>query len=79
MNKEYDISTLHSDAPTEQLYISTERFSIPKVVAKITLCGVFTIAIREGMDWNPPTLEQIKNLKEMLNIDVELIGETDES
>lgn len=29
------------------------------------------------MDWTPPTPEQIKNLKEMLNIDVELIGEND--
>ena len=30
------------------------------------------------MDWNPPTPEQIKNLKEMLNIDVKLIGEDDD-
>lgn len=57
----------------EECYISTERPHIPKVVAKITLCGVFTIAISEGVGWHPPTQEQIKNLKEMLNIDVELM------
>lgn len=52
---------------------------IPKVIAKITLCGALTIGITEDMNWNPPTLEQIKNLKETFNIDVELIGEIDES
>lgn len=71
MNKEYDISTLHSGAPIERLHI-------PKVIARITLCGAFVMEINEGMNWNPPTTEQIKNLKEMLNIDVRLIGETDE-
>ena len=30
------------------------------------------------MDWNSPTPEQIKNLKEILNIDVKLIGEDDD-
>lgn len=30
------------------------------------------------MNWDPPTPEQIKNLKEMLNIDVKLIGEDDD-
>lgn len=55
-----------------------QKFIISKVVAKITLCGVFEMEVYDYMDWNPPTQEQIKNLKEMLNIDVELIGETDE-
>ena len=71
MNEKCYISTLHSDAPIDRLN--------PKVIAKITLCGVFTVEICEGTNWNPPTPEQIKNLKEMLNIDVELIGKTDES
>lgn len=51
---------------------------IPKVIAKITCCGAFRINVYDYMDWNPPTPEQIKNLKEMLNIDVELIGEDDD-
>ena len=72
MNNGYYISTLQSDVPVE-------RVRIPKVIAKITLCGAFAMEINEGMNWNPPTLEQIKNLKEMLNIDVKLIGEDDES
>lgn len=70
MNKEYDISTLHSDAPIERLHV-------PKVIARITLCGAFVVEINEGMNWDPPTPEQIKNLKEMLNIDVRLIEEDD--
>ena len=70
MNNGYYISTLQSDAPVE-------RVRIPKMIAKITLCGAFTMEIYSYMDWNPLTPEQIKNLKEMLNIDVELIGEND--
>lgn len=47
--------------------------SMPKVIAKIAICGVIKIDVYDYMDWNPPTPEQIKNLKEILNIDVELI------
>ena len=53
-------------------------FSIPKVIAKITICGVIKLDVHDYMDWNPPTPDQIKNLKEMLNIDVKLIGEDDD-
>ena len=52
-----------------------QKFIIPKPIAKITLCGAFEIPVYDYMNWNAPTPEQIKNLKEMLNIDVELIGE----
>lgn len=55
--------------------VSSASIRIKKVIAKITLCGVFEMAVYDYMNWNPPTPEQIKNLKEMLNIDVELIGE----
>ena len=48
---------------------------IPKTIARVTICGALIVAITEDMDWNPPTPEQIKNLKEMLNIDVRLIEE----
>ena len=59
--------------------IEGQKFIVPKVIAKITLCGAFEIPVYDYMNWNPPTPEQIKNLKEMLNIDVKLIGEDDES
>lgn len=72
MNNGYYISTLQSDAPVG-------RVSIPKTIARVTICGALIVAITEDMNWNPPTPEQIKNLKEMLNIDVELIGEENES
>ena len=71
MNKKYYISTSQSNAPVDQLHI-------PRVIAKITICRALTIEVYDYMDWNPPTPEQIKNLKELLNIDVKLIGETDE-
>ena len=58
--------------------IEGQKFIASKVVAKITLCGVFEMAVYDYMNWNPPTPEQIKNLKEMLNIDVKLIGEDDD-
>lgn len=49
-------------------------FSTSKVIAKITICGVINLNVYDCTNWNPPTPDQIKNLKEMLNIDVELIG-----
>lgn len=52
--------------------------SLPKVIAKITICGAVKLDIYDCMDWNSPTPEQIKNLKEILNIDVKLIGEDDD-
>lgn len=55
--------------------VEGQKFIVQKVVAKITFCGVFEMAVYDYMNWNPPTPEQIKNLKEMLNIGVELIGE----
>lgn len=59
--------------------IEGQNLIIPKAIAKITLCGAFEIPVYDHANWNPPTPEQIKNLKEMLNIDVKLIGEDDES
>lgn len=58
--------------------INRSLLRIPKVIAKITICGALTLEVREDMGWNPPTPEQIKNLKEMLNIDVKLMGETND-
>lgn len=50
-----------------------QKFCIPKVIAKITICGALKMEVCDYMDWNPPTPEQIKNLKETFNIDVELM------
>lgn len=66
----------------ENLFVSTEQIErltncnsiTSKVIAKITFCGVLNMDIYDYMNWNPPTPEQIKNLKEMLNIDVELMN-----
>ena len=68
INNEYCSIKLGPEIPIERVYI-------PKVIARITICGVLTMEVRENMNWNAPTPEQIKNLKEILNIDVELIGE----
>ena len=53
--------------------IEGQKLIASKVVAKITLCGVFEMTVYDYMNWTPPTPEQIKNLKQMLNIDVELM------
>lgn len=41
MNKEYYTSTLHSGALIERLHV-------PKVIARIALCGAFVMEINEG-------------------------------
>lgn len=59
--------------------VDGQKFIASKVIAKITFCGAFIMDVYDCMNWNPPTPEQIKNLKEILNIDVKLIGEENES
>ena len=46
---------------------------IPKVIARVTLCGGIIIEINDTMTFIKPTPEQIKNLKETFCIDVELL------
>lgn len=53
--------------------INRNLLHIPKVIAKITICKGLQFSITEDMNWDPPTSEQIKNLKETFNIDVELM------
>lgn len=49
---------------------------VPSLIAKIKLCGgAFTINVDETMQWKKPTNEQIKNLHDLLCIDVEVLGE----
>ena len=50
---------------------------VPKRIAKITLCGAVSFNITDDMSWNPPTPEQIKNLKEVFNINVEVYDDND--
>ena len=50
----------------------TSTIRIPKVVAGITICGAVHLRINDTMDFVKPTPEQIKNLHDMLCIDVVL-------
>lgn len=50
-----------------------ENLISSKNIAKITICGAFTIVVNDMMKFTPPTEEQRKNLKEMLCIDVEIL------
>ena len=51
----------------------TVTLRAPKQVAKITICGALTFFITDTMEFTKPTPEQIKNLHDMLCIDVELL------
>lgn len=50
---------------------------VPKEIARIKLCGAMTFTIMDNMSFNRPTEEQIKNLKEVFNIEVELLNENE--
>lgn len=81
----------YANAPTceatcEEVYIDSICFSDlvikpPKPIAKITLCGCIHLTLTDEVKGSfiKPTPEQIKNLKEMLCIDVELLEEGDEN
>lgn len=46
----------------------------PKTIARIKLCGgAMTLTVADYMSWEKPTEEQIKNLHDMLCIDVEIL------
>lgn len=47
------------------------KIQVPKRVATIKICGgAMTFYIDDTMQWQRPTDEQIKNLKELLAIEV---------
>ena len=48
---------------------------LPKLVAEITLCGSLHFRIDDTMNFIKPTPEQIKNLHDLLCIDVKLAEE----
>ena len=57
-----------------KLPTSNERvIRVPKCIAKIRLCGAIIFRIDDTMPFVKPTEEQIKNLHDMLCIDVELL------
>lgn len=45
----------------------------PKTIARIKLCGTMIFTVTECMSWKKPTEEQIKNLHDMLCIDIEIL------
>ena len=47
----------------------------PKIIAKISICGSLTFNILDNMCFVKPTKDQIKNLHDLLCIDVELLDE----
>jgi hypothetical protein len=48
--------------------------SSPKTIARIKLCGgAIIFDITEYVPWKKPTEEQIKNLHDMLCIDIEIL------
>jgi hypothetical protein len=59
-----------SDDMTYNLADGCCHIRIPKKIATIKLCGALSFEITDTLDWKMPTDEQIKNLKEMLCIEV---------
>ena len=67
---------LGSLPPQTNLIYDFGGFKVPKPIAKINLCGCLEVTITDTAKcFIKPTPEQIKNLKEMLCIDVELLEE----
>lgn len=50
-----------------------EALAEPKVIAVIQICGVIRYTVTENQPFIKPTPEQIKNLHNLLNIDVILM------
>lgn len=57
----------------ETLCTDIGEIRIPKQIAEITICGTLHIAVLDDQDFIRPTEEQIKNLHDMLCIDVKLL------
>lgn len=56
-------------------HINGGTLHMPHTVAHVTLCGSIHFHINDAMGFIRPTPEQIKNLKEVFCIDVELVDE----
>lgn len=55
-------------------YLDIPTLKAPKTIATISVCGVIVFSITDGMNWTPPTEEQIKNLHDVFCIDVEILN-----
>lgn len=50
----------------------------PKTIAKIKLCGgAMTLTVTDYTSWEKPTEEQIKNLHDLLCIDVDILDDNE--
>lgn len=56
------------DIPMPEIVVS-----LPKTIARIKLCGAMVFNVTDMMPWKKPTEEQIKNLHDMLCIDIEIL------
>lgn len=69
-DKEDDIAKTSCDIPMPKVV----EFCKPKTIARIKLCGgAMTFTVTDYMSWEKPTEEQIKNLHDMLCIDIEIL------
>ena len=67
-DKEDDVAKTSCDIPMPEVVASS-----PKTIARIKLCGAMVFNVTDMMPWEKPTEEQIKNLHDMLCIDIEIL------
>lgn len=69
-DKEDDVVKTSCDIPMPEVV----EYRKPKTIARIKLCGgAMSFDVTEYTSWKKPTEEQIKNLHDMLCIDVEIL------
>ena len=67
------------DETIDKEYFERLAIKVPKVIGEIKLCGSLHISIFEDDEnFISPTKEQIKNLHDMLNIEVVMFNEESE-
>lgn len=72
IRKDNSADSIHTQSILDYLDIPTLK--VPKTIATISVCGVIVFSITDGMNWTPPTEEQIKNLHDVFCIDVEILN-----
>lgn len=71
-----DLSNLCTTEITcEKVRLDPLTVCVPKAIGEIVICGVLRITIYDDTDFIKPTEEQIKNLHNMLCIDVRMFDE----
>jgi hypothetical protein len=71
----YGTDTFVSAGFVEGVAIKGGTIRVPKVIARIKLCGALTFEINDTMQFEKPTKEQCENLKKTFGIEVELVDE----